>query len=263
MAEAPSIWKRAWSRVQHPPVLRALVWALAVGTSLLLIGVNLLEARYVPLAELPKGSVAPYTLRATHDAVYDLHETFQAEVEEVRQTYIPIYDWDEALPHNRLEPILRAALAEPLSVWKYATLPPPAAEEGGEETATDAGPPQNDAGPRPDSSDGGPGDAGFTWLAQGSGPVAERRREIESLVRGCFRLLEGYYRDGVVGDSEFPREKKTIRVLYQGEYNVKTCTASPACGRPSTGGPRSCSSRSSIGCASRSSTTSCSGYRPT
>jgi hypothetical protein len=141
MAESPSKWRRALSRVQHPPVLRALTWASAVGTSLLLIGLNLLEARYVPLAELPKGSVAPYTLRATHDAVYDLHETFQAEVEEVRQTYIPIYDWDEALPYSRLEPILRAALAEPLSVWKYATLPAPAPPGGGGAAPAGAAPP--------------------------------------------------------------------------------------------------------------------------
>lgn len=54
---------------------------------------------------------------------------------------------------------------------------------------------------------------GVTWLATGRGPVAERRREVESIIRGCFRLLETYYRDGVVGDNEFPRETKSIRIL--------------------------------------------------
>jgi hypothetical protein len=34
-------------------------------------------------------------------------------------------------------------------------------------------------------------------------------------------LLETYYRDGVVGDNEFPKEKKTIRVFYRNEYNMK------------------------------------------
>jgi cyclic-di-AMP phosphodiesterase PgpH len=197
-----------------------------VVTSLLLIGLTLLEARYYPLKELPKGSVAQYTLRATHDAVYDLHETFRAEAEEVRQSYVPIYDWEENLPEDRLEPIVLSALAEPISSWRYSS-PLTDVEDGIEEASPDAQPaPRQDAARRPDGArrvprDSGAADAGVTLVTQGGGAVAERRREIESMVRGCFRLLETYYRDGVVGDNEFPHQKKSIRVLYQGEYGQK------------------------------------------
>jgi cyclic-di-AMP phosphodiesterase PgpH len=227
MSGPTSIWKRARERAAQPALQRTLIWGSAVVTSLLLIGLTLLESRYFPLKELPKGSVARYTLRATHDAVFDLHETFRAEAEEVRQTYIPIYDWDENLPEDRLEPILLSALAEPISAWRYSS-PLSDPEDGTDEASPDAQPaPRQDAARRsPDGGrrsprDSGSTDAGFTLVAQGGGPVAERRREIESMVRGCFRLLETYYRDGVVGDNEFPHQKKSIRILYQGEYGQK------------------------------------------
>ncbi len=218
MSGPPSILVRARSWASHPGVQRALLWGAAVGMALLLAGLCLLESAYYPLVELPKGSVSGYTVRATHDAVYDLHETFRAEAEEARLTYVPIYNRDDGLPFDRLAPILRAALAEPFTTWRYPPLPEP--EEG--TLPPDAGPP--DLGARdlrardlrkPSEAgvtDGGPGGP------LGTGPVAERRREIDSLVQGCFRLLETFYKDGVVGDSEFPKEKRSIRVLYKNEW---------------------------------------------
>jgi putative nucleotidyltransferase with HDIG domain len=190
-----------------------LPWLAAIATALLLAGLSVLDAIYFPLVELPKGSVAPYTIRATHDAVFDLHQTFRAEAEEARLTYLPIYNRDDALPWSRLEPILKAALAEPLASWRYPTSEEEALEtKPGESDGADGGAAPRDLGP----GDGGAGDAGDRPER-----VAERRREIELLIRASFNLLEAHYRDGVVGDSEFPKEKKTVRVYADGVYHRK------------------------------------------
>jgi putative nucleotidyltransferase with HDIG domain len=75
-----------------------------------------------------------------------------------------------------------------------------------------------DAAIRPDAgvADAGAGDALPVRIWQ------ERIRELEALIRGCFRLLIPFYEVGVIGNSEFPNEKKKIRVFSRGQYVVQT-----------------------------------------
>jgi putative nucleotidyltransferase with HDIG domain len=218
--DRPSPRPRGGSRTRGRAGLRgALPWGAALATALALAALSIVESAYFPLVELPKGSVAAHTIRATHDAVFDLHETYRAEAEEARLSYLPIYIRDGNLPWSRLQPILKAALAEPLSSWRY----PEGGEEGseaeGEGGASGAGSGSSDAGAPADAGGGDGGRAGGAAVDGAAG--RERRHEVEALVRACFNLLETYYRDGVVGDSEFPKEKKTVRVLFEGEYARK------------------------------------------
>ncbi len=99
-----------------PSKLRFLIPTL---TAFLLAGISWLDATVFPLEEFPKGSVAKYTIRATHDAVFDLHETFRAEAKEAKQSYIPIYNRDAALPYSNQQKIIDSALAEPVTSWDF------------------------------------------------------------------------------------------------------------------------------------------------
>ncbi|MCK5799030.1 MAG: HDIG domain-containing protein [Deltaproteobacteria bacterium] len=46
----------------------------------------------------------------------------------------------------------------------------------------------------------------LSWQVRGA-----RRRDLQKLAYGCLKLLEPYYRSGVIADHEFPNEKRWIR----------------------------------------------------
>ena len=77
--------------MEHSTDLNRLRFLLPAITAILLASVSWLDAALFPLEELPKGTVAAFTIRATHDAVFDLHETFRAEAKEAKLSYIPNY----------------------------------------------------------------------------------------------------------------------------------------------------------------------------
>jgi putative nucleotidyltransferase with HDIG domain len=199
-----------------------LPWICAIVTAAVLMSISLLSDLLHPLKLPAKGSVAPYTVRAAADAVFDLHETVAAEAQEAKQAYLPIYNKDNSLLFEYRRQILTAALEQPLSYWKWSAEPPPQAQDGGlepwdgeasvppeeEKQAEMALPPASDAGAVPEAK---------ATVTEEDPLVLEeaRRRELEALIKGFFGLLIPYYKAGVVEDSEFPKEKKTIRVFSQ------------------------------------------------
>jgi putative nucleotidyltransferase with HDIG domain len=190
--------------------------------ALILFAIDLLGTAKFPLVLLPKGSTSAYTLRATHDAVFDLHETFAVEAEEAKQSYLPIYNKDNLLLDIYKRRIQLSAQLAPPSEWSWPLLPE---EEvaGGERTAPDGG---NAGGALEAPADAG-GASDATFEAGGPAPTPkrriekQRRSEIEALITGCFNLLEPIFQDGVVGDSEYPKEKKLIRIFSRGLYHVR------------------------------------------
>ncbi len=212
--------------------LSKLRFLLPTVTAFLLAGISWLDATVFPLEEFPKGSVATHTIRATHDAVFDLHETFRAEAKEAKQSYIPIYNRDSALPYSHQQKIIDSALAEPVISWDFPEVTELLFDggpgDGGGSDATGPDMPAVDAGRDRDSAQGDSSGAdargGDARIDSTAGPRLhpshdEHRREIEAIIRGCFRLLETYYRDGVVGDSEYPREKHAVRIFRGNTYN--------------------------------------------
>ena len=203
----------------HPRPRIPAVWAASLATVALLTAAGLLERKWSPLDVPPKGSVASHTIRARQDAVYDLHETVAAEAREAKQAYVPIYNKDNQLLFDYRERIVKSALAESATFWQWAAAPEPTTTDGGPEAGGGfVGPPAPpdvqvaDLGAPDASPDSGGDETAENELAQ------ERRRELEALFRGCFRLLIPFYKDGVVGDSEYPREKKTVRIYSLGRY---------------------------------------------
>ncbi len=208
-------------------------WAAALGITLLLAGVTLARDSWAPLTVLEKGSVARHTVRATHDAVYDLHQTYAEEAEEAKQSYVPIYEQDAALMKLHQRRIVAAALARPLNSWGWPAAPRPAP------------PPRPDLRPpAPPSAATAQREAGSAAVDMGSAdasrrrgdartPAARRRpdvgvpgktppaptadlssqrKELEALVRGCFLILRPFFDTGVVADNEFPSGRSVVRV---------------------------------------------------
>jgi hypothetical protein len=192
---------------------------VSLATAGLLTTASLIESVWFPLQIPSKGSVATFTIRARHDAVFDLHETFAAEAREAKQAYVPIYNKDNQLLFVYRERIVKAALAEPLVNWRWSPAVA-AAADGGVDAVVGPPPPPPDAGPPGDIGPeaGAVADVGAADAMAPAQLVMERRRELEALIRGSVSLLIPYYRAGVIDDSEFPKEKSTIRVFSQGRY---------------------------------------------
>ena len=176
--------------VERKAFFISLRWVAPLITAVLLANVSWLESIWFPLADLPKGSVAAYTIRATHDAVFDLHETFQAEAEEAKRSYPPIYNRDEMLPFDRQEKILNAALAEPLSAWRFPLAPELSSGDGGPARDDAKSKTRSAAAPRRDEeqrvlSDSGVADEESAQSAEETEEekmIGERRREIEAVM---------------------------------------------------------------------------------
>jgi putative nucleotidyltransferase with HDIG domain len=195
---------------------------VSLGVAVLLTAASLIESVWFPLQVPSKGSRASFTIRARQDAVFDLHETFVAEAREAKQAYVPIYNKDNQLLFVYRERIVTAALAEPLPTWRWSPTAEKSETPDGGVDATLVGPPPPppDAGP-PGDAGADAGAAGDVGAADAKAPaqlVLERRRELEALIRGCVSLLIPFYQVGVVDDSEFPKEKSTIRVFSMGRY---------------------------------------------
>lgn len=207
-------------------------WLMPLAAAGLLFVVEMQIRYWVGDGAPRKGWVAPYTVRAHSDAVFDLHETHAAEAQEAKQSYVPIYDKDDELLYATKWRIMSAALSRPLESWSWqqvasdalagsrarrtpvvgstAPSPPPS-----DATATnaDAGVAEADASPDAEEPVLLPAQ-GF----EGEGRTTERRRELEALLKGCFRLLEPFYRDGVVADDEYPKQKRLVRLFVRGRY---------------------------------------------
>ncbi|MBK6846525.1 MAG: HDIG domain-containing protein [Proteobacteria bacterium] len=186
-------------------------WLLPLLTTGLLLGVEAVTERLFDEGRPAKGATARFTLRAEADAVLDLHETHAAEAIEAQQSYVPIYEQDDAVLAAAKEQILNAVLERPVSAWGWP-------ETGGADSeawylaAADGGARRDGGEPALDG--------GATERAPQS-VALERRAEIEALVRGCFELLAPLYAAGVVADTEFPREKAEVRLLTGGRYLVR------------------------------------------
>jgi putative nucleotidyltransferase with HDIG domain len=212
---------------------RGLVWILVLITAGLLAGTSTLFESIFPLIIPPKGSAAPYTLRARQDAAFDLHETYRAEAQEAKQAYVPIYNKDNELLYDYRKTILKAALAERAKTWPWPAIVPPrvdAAPAPADAAPTEAG---GDAAPRIGSADAGmpPEVPAKVELEGPPTPAAgvplalatrERQRELEAVVRGCFELLEPFYKAGVVGNNEYPAEKRRVRIFSRAKYVNRT-----------------------------------------
>ncbi|MCB9557674.1 MAG: HDIG domain-containing protein [Deltaproteobacteria bacterium] len=212
-------------------------WLLAVLAIVGLLAVAQVRHRWVSPRVLAKGSVASFTLRATADAVYDLRQSYAKQSEVARANYKPIYNKDLTIFYESREKIIVAAIAEPESHWGWET------EAGDGGVPTDGrvarhpsrGDARLSAAPQARRSDGGlsdarrisgaakRGDAGVdAGEEEDDDPMLRiaRQRELESLIRGCFRILEPYYKVGVIADSEFPSQKDEIRIYSdQGTSN--------------------------------------------
>lgn len=225
-------------------------WLAALLVAISLLGLAVARDHLFPLTVLDKGTRAPYTIRATHDAVYDLHETVQEEAEEARQQYIPVYNKDHEILYQTRQKVLQAALKKPLDYWSWpahvAPRPPrPADRQGGIPGAADPRPAQDAGAADSQTAKVGPGkgDSGAPQSAPASqdstpGNKAEeaggaatkglpgrvlrnRQQELQALLNGCFKILEPFYQRGVVADSEFPRGDSTIRIFYNGKYRLR------------------------------------------
>jgi len=224
--------------------------------TLILGGVSLAWSTWTPLTVLEKGAVARHTIRATHDAVYDLHQTYAEEAEAAKESYIPIYNQNYTLIYNHRPRILSAAKGRPLSSWSWPEVPltrptpppprdagpprdgdagrvpeagarPPAAPPKGEKTTTRTDPrPASDAG----ALEAGAGDRGVAPRppdlvdpARASREKIQKahHKELEALVRGCFLILRPYYKAGVVADNEFPSGRSTIRVEHRQRFQLR------------------------------------------
>jgi len=177
---------------------------------------SMVERIWSPMQVPAKGSVAPVTIRARQDAVFDLHETVVAEAQEAKQAYVPIYNKDNQLLFDYRERIVKSALLEAPTFWRWSS-------RGQAVDAGMEGGPELEGPPVPRET--GVPDAGVDAAdAEAVDPLAEahllqeRRQELEALIRGCVRLLEPFYQAGVVGDSEFPKEKRTVRLFAQKRY---------------------------------------------
>jgi putative nucleotidyltransferase with HDIG domain len=203
-----------------------------------------LVSRSYPQRVLQKGAKAPHTMRAESDAVFDLHETRAAELAEARQANAPIYDKDNQLFYRARKSVLDAARARALDEWNWVEPHVPGDESDAsnldpdgsveldagrgakvDSASTDRrlGRAKRDRAGLPDAGgDGRPDSVGGTIESTDDEAVAElaaeRRAEIEALVRGYFDLLEPFYKRGVVADTEFPQEKRTVRLLVDGRY---------------------------------------------
>jgi putative nucleotidyltransferase with HDIG domain len=196
------------------------VWIASAATAVVLTLLSLAESIWFPAQVPAKGSIAAHTIRAPRDAVFDLHETVVAEAREAKQAYVPIYNKDNDLLFDYRERIVKAALAEPLALWRWS---PPAGStaDGGPEAGLfvvppDASPADSRAAETGSAAEGEEGDAGASAAAERV--ERERRGELEALIRGCVRLLEPFYQAGVVGDSEYPKEKQTVRIFSRDRY---------------------------------------------
>lgn len=220
-------------------------WILALAAASLLFVGHLLVERFFPLDVPDKGTIARRTYRAPTDAVFDLHETFAAEARAAKQSYLPIYDLDAGLLLRQKEPMLSLVLGQSAKSWPWpvwhrdpidagpgdpglgsssdarpgdGVARGPRAARGDAKLRWDGAPRARDAGVA--AADGrSPADGGSA-AARGTRRLEElpwqvrsqRRRDLQKLAYGCFKLLEPYYQRGVIADSEFPNEKPRIRL---------------------------------------------------
>lgn len=206
-------------------------WSLPLASAALLFAADALFAKRYPGQVLQKGTTAPYTIRADSSTVFDLHESRAAEVREARQAYVPIYDKDNAVLYRAQTAILNAALERPLDTWGWANH---------EEVAGDAGPFGDDGRTHEERADDGglrrldvtssatladAVDAGLTAppssVTRAYQEEVEHAAELEALVQGAFRLLEPLYKRGVVADTEYPQEKRTVRLFAADRYTLR------------------------------------------
>ena len=230
-------------------------WVAAVVITLLLGGLSLARSRWLPLKVMEKGARAQHTIRATHDAVYDLHQTHVEEAEEAKQSYIPIYNQDYQLIYAHRSRTLSAARARPLASWGWPEVPrpkpaPPPRPDAGARSSSDASPPAA-TGKAPEAGSATPpvstprSDASLASAEAGLGPDATtatpapppasgptpdqalptrekvlraRRQELEALVRGYFLILQPFFKAGVVADNEFPSGRSTVRVEHKQRF---------------------------------------------
>jgi len=217
--------------------LAALPWLLPLATALCLYTAEVWVERGYPSTILAKGSIAPYTVRAQSDAVLDLHKTYKAEAAEAKQSYVPIYDKDSTLFSEVRSKITGAALAMPIQSWGWSSTLSESDSDAAVGPIRDLGAGLGGAGLDEDDLQSGPGlsrgggqpdwggsgnplaDAGL-GLENGPGALsgsasaaAEQRRELAALLAGYFDLLEPLYADGVVWDTEFPQEKRKVRIF--------------------------------------------------
>ncbi len=226
-------------------------WTLPLVCGALLVTIDLVIARVTQLRLLSRGSVAPYTVRAATDAVFDLRATYAEEAKAARRAYVPIYDKDNSVLYDERSTIIVAAVKHP---WRWPAAITGADGGGGaSDGAADAeplGPSVPDRGlgdargdgvdGEPDGGDGAARDASAPPAADGGTPMvvdsrllAERQRELDALLSGCFRLLEPFYKRGVVADREFPSQKKQIRI-----FSVVPGHAAPTDGNVVVAAPR-------------------------
>lgn len=192
-------------------------------TAIFLAALSLMETIWSPSVVPPKGSMATYTIRARQDAVFDLHETRAAEAQEAKQAYVPIYTKDNELLFEYRNKVLKDALSLPLGHWPWPLARPGGFLDAGPDAVEpvlwlDAGPPDILPSDGRDDALAGAGDAGVVASEQ---LATEQLKELEALIRGCFRLLIPYYQDGVAEDNEFPKEKQNIRVFSRGRYVIR------------------------------------------
>ncbi|MFH1131633.1 MAG: HDIG domain-containing metalloprotein [Pseudomonadota bacterium] len=176
-----------------------------------------------------KGSIAPFTIRATQDAVFDLHETHIAEAKEAQQSYIPIYNRDDDLFEKSMIQIINSALSLPLDHWGWIISFDGGTKviDGAEENSISDGSmgASGDDGVNQrliqNNSVGSSKDQDASVLLNGQADSNDHRHELEKLLNMCFKLVKGNYQAGVVADNEFPNEKKMIRVFSSGKYMLQ------------------------------------------
>ncbi|MCA9667412.1 MAG: HDIG domain-containing protein [Myxococcales bacterium] len=221
----------------------------ALISAAVLVALDALTQRLLNPPTLAKGRVAPFTVRARTDAVFDLRQSYAEEAAAARRDYLPIYLRDEGLLARVETRVVAAALRQPAALWSFGHgRLASRVDSGAEGVADDArvldalAEPGPDARPKPKpktktrtkaktktktktrtsvaSADSGADlgeeeDAGGRRRAVAGrtrlAPVA--RRELEALIHGFFKLLAPYYRAGVVADNEYPSQKKQVRLL--------------------------------------------------
>lgn len=215
-------------------------WGLAGLTVLVLFwGTQAIQDRFaVPVPK--KGTTVDSTIRAPADAVFDLHKTYLEEAQVARKAYVPIYNKDHKVFYDAREEIIMNALKEPAGYWRWpearvtpapvvdAALPEkdlevqvstPASKRKKARTSVERSVVKDAT-----IEESGITDAEMSLLSSSEHADAQheieeaRRKELESLFRGLFRIIEPLFQAGVIADSEFPNEKSRIRVYALSRY---------------------------------------------